>query len=231
MIPPETRVKGASVDYRATEIDYSESSMVYSDGFTGTVLRRNLNYAISFKADGYETFSKTIKFAGDNDLVNDKIRLKPKSELPVMQETLEKQEVVETKSFVTLITSIKLTDCEKARAVVVQKTLVNSMDGKSNKSAAGKVISSATICGDLRCALNEGKSVNADFVVFGTIVKKEKSGMKALGSSGEDQYIAAKVTGATYIIELNLLDTSSGKVAVTYIKNHEESRLFKKHNR
>lgn len=208
-------VKGASVEYRGSENDYSQNRPVYSDGFTGTVLRRNLNYTVTISAEGYEPFTKTVKFAGDNDMVADKIRLKLKNETA---EKTDKQEIVETKDIVTLITAIKLIDCEKARALSVQKTLENSMDLKSAGAAAGKIISSSTICGELRCALNEAKTVNADFVVFGTIVKKEKSGMKALGNSGEDQYIAAKVTGATYVIELNLLDASSGKVAVTYKK-------------
>jgi len=40
--------------------------------------------------------------------------------------------------------------------------------------------------------------------------------MKTLGDTGEDQYLAKRVTGTVYIIELKLLDTASGDVILSF---------------
>jgi len=214
-------VSGVAAEYTASGTAYRLNRPVYSDGFTGTVLRRDLNYTITLTVEGYEPFSKTITFSGGNDMVNDKIRLKLRREKP------EKIEITETPGIVTVITAINLIGCEKAKAQIVQKTLENSMKIKADSAVPAGIISSLKVCGDYRCALNEGKTVNADFVVFGTIAKKEKSGMKTLGKSGEDQYLAARVTGAEYVIELNLLDASNGKVVVSYKKTTENTDSLK----
>lgn len=219
-------VKGAAVLYRTPESGYSNSRDVYSDGFTGTVLRRNVNYTITVSAEGYEQFSKTIKFSGDTDLVSDNIKLK----LNVKKtESINDQSVPDKKKtgIVTLVTAMKITGFEKSRGADVQKILLNSIGAKNGDFSSDRVVASSKVCGDLSCGNNEGKISGADFVVFGTIIKKEKSGMKTLGSTGEDQYIAAKVTGESYVIELNLLDISTGKILFTLKKSIKNPDLLK----
>ncbi len=211
-----TPINKASAVYKSQSTGYNLNRPVYSDGFTGTVLRKNLKYNITIIADGYEQFSKTLSLAANDTLVknslNDKIRLKRKTDKP------------EIKEYTTLITSIKLIDCEESKSLQVLKTLETGLN--SNNAGKLKNIRSFTVCGDKTCALTDGKTVNADFVVFGTLTKIKQSGMKTLGDTGEDQYIAKRVMGASYILELKLLDTSSGKVIVTHKKTTMNTELL-----
>jgi hypothetical protein len=109
----------------------------------------------------------------------------------------------------------------------VQKVLEENIGVQNGEPNRGKNISSVTICGNQQCALTDGKAVNADFVIFGTIVKSKQSAMKTLGESGEDQYLAKKVTGTVYVIELKLLDRSTGKVISSLKRNAANSELLK----
>jgi len=96
------------------------------------------------------------------------------------------------------------------------KALEDGIGIKIDGASKIKNIRSFTVCGDTGCALTDGKTLNADYVVYGTLTKTKQSAMKTLGSEGEDQYLAKRVTGLVYIIELKFLDTSTGKVILTF---------------
>jgi len=113
----------------------------------------------------------------------------------------------------TLITSIKLINAEELQGLTIQSILENGVGIQSEDSSEVKNISSFTICASAECAARDGKTVNADFVVFGTLTKIKKSSMQSLGDTNEDQYIARRVYEIKYILELKLLDTASGKIA------------------
>lgn len=223
-------VGGASVVFKTSPDVYSREKISDTDGFTGTALRRNMKYVLTISAEGYEPFSKTVSFAGEKEQVADQIRLKIKNKKTPASEDSKNPKNPETsvtssgRETVILITAIKLIECEKGRALPVQKTL-DAMTGSGIKG--GRIISSPIICGDSKCASNEGKKVNADYVVFGTLIKKEESAMKTLGNTGEDQYLAQKVTGEAYILELKLIETATDKVVVSYKKSTRKPESLK----
>ncbi len=196
-----TPVEGASAEYKASGSADLISSPVYSDGFTGTVLQIATKYTLIISAPQYEQFQKTIVYAEDNA---DKIRLKKKKEKPAAS------------GYKTLITALKLTDCEESKSSPVHDTLEQRIGVQTDGINYGKNIKSFTECGDIKCALPDGKTINADFVVFGTLTKSKQTEMKTLGDTGEDQYLAKRVTGTVYIIELKLLDTASGNVILSF---------------
>ena len=209
-------VNGAAAEYKISGSGLAFSRPVYIDGFTGATLRRNLKYTITLTADGYEPFSKTISFTGkdgqDSDTINDKIRLKRKAEKATARE------------FTTLITSLKLIDCEDSKALYVQKSLEK---GSAEQGGNNKTIQSLIICGNTGCALTDGKTVGADFVIFGTLRKTKQSAMKTLGDTGEDQYLAKRVSGTAYILELKLLDISTGRVILSLKKTAADNDALK----
>jgi len=210
-----TPLDKASAEYRDQGTDYKLNRKVYTDGFTGTTLHRNKKYTLTLSAEGYEQFSKEISFNGKDDLVNDTIRLK---------RTTKKQG---RSDYVTLITALKLVHSEELRALAIQDTLVNGIGLVVDNVNTGKNIPSFTECGDTDCAMIDGKTVKADFVVFGTLVKNKKSAMKSLGDYGEDQYIIKRVSETKYTLELKLLDTASGKVMVSSKKTTGNSESLK----
>jgi hypothetical protein len=67
--------------------------------------------------------------------------------------------------------------------------------------------------------MRDGRTVQADYVVFGSLTAKKESGMKTLGETGEDQYLAKKVTGTVYTLELKLMNVSSGVISVSFKKS------------
>jgi len=52
--------------------------------------------------------------------------------------------------------------------------------------------------------------------------------MKTLGETGEDQYLAKKVTGTVYTLELKLINVSSGIVTVSFKKSTYSPDALKK---
>jgi hypothetical protein len=207
-------VKEAVAEYKSQAHGFTEKKPVYSDGFTGTVLRKNMKYIISITAEGYEHFSKTISYPGKDNTVNDKILLRKKS-------------VRLTKPVTTLITAIKLINCEESAVRPVHELLEMKIGLKQVKADTVKNILSYTPCGDISCAVNDGKAVKAEYVVFGTLSKTKQSGMKTLGDTGEDQYLAKKISQTVYTLELKLLDTATGKVITSHKKSTANTGTLK----
>ncbi|PKL18175.1 MAG: hypothetical protein CVV49_07350 [Spirochaetae bacterium HGW-Spirochaetae-5] len=200
-------VSGAAAEFRTSDSADLIKRPVYSDGFTGAILRRNRKYTLTVTAEGYEPVSKTLSFTGgsaDKNLLSEKIRLKKKP---------EKQRVT---GYTTLITSLKLIDCEESISLPTKETLEQRIGVQPDGINYGRNISSYTVCGDIRCAIPDGKTVKADFVVFGTLRKTKQTAMKTLGDKGEDQYLARRVSETVYILELNLIDTASERILLTF---------------
>jgi len=210
-------VKEAFAEYKSSDTEYIEKKSVYSDGFTGTVLRKNKKYTLALSAEGYEPFSKTILYSGKDDIVNDRIILKK----------LKEKTIKPVKMITTLITAIKLINCEESYSLPLHELLEKNIGQQDENGGQSKNILSYTTCGDAICALSDGKAVKADFVVFGTLSKTRQSGMKTLGDTGEDQYLAKKVSQTVYTLELNLLETSTGKILVSYKKNTSNPATLK----
>jgi hypothetical protein len=202
-----TPVSGAFAEFRASGSGDLINRPVYSDGFTGAVLRRNQKYTLTIAAAGYEQFSRTVSFtnsSADKDLITDKIRLKRKT---------GKEPVT---GYTTLITALKLIDCEESKSLPVRETLEKRIGILPDGINYGRNISSYTVCGDAQCAMLDGKTVKADFAVFGTVTKTKQTAMKTLGDKGEDQYLAKRVSETVYILELNLIDIASEKILLTF---------------
>ncbi|GEM_PF-5747361 len=208
-------VKSAFAEYKSAGTDFIINRPVYSDGFTGATLRRNLKYTLSIKADGYEPYIKVISFTGNGDLLTDSIRLKKKSS------------VKPPRIYNVLITTLKLYNCDESKSKPVMEILEEKTGVQSDGSRRSKNTFSFTTCGDRDCALRDGRTVNADYVVFGSFSAKNESAMKTLGETGEDRYLAKKVTGKVYTLELQLINVSSGVITVSFKKSTTNPDVLK----
>lgn len=200
-------VKGAFAEYKASGTDFAISRPVYSDGFTGATLRRNMKYSLTINADGYEPLVKAISYTGTGDRITENIRIKKKSvkgPAPV---------------YTVLVTTLKLNNCDEAKVRPVLDLLEEKTGVQGDGTRRSKNILSFTACGDKDCALRDGRTVQADYVVFGSLSEKKESGMKTLGETGEDQYLAKKVTGTVYTLELKMINVSTGIVTVSFKKS------------
>lgn len=209
-------VNGATAEYKSAGTDFAISRPVYSDGFTGATLRRNRKYSLTINADGYEPQVKEISYTGTGDRITENIRLKKKS-------VKEPAPV-----YTVLVTTLKLYNCDDAKARPVLNLLEEKTGLQGDGTRRSKNILSFTACGDKDCALRDGRTVQADYVVFGSLSAKKESGMKTLGETGEDQYLAKKVTGIVYTLELKMINVSSGTVSVSFQKNTSNPDVLKK---
>ncbi len=224
-------VKGSVIEYTTSNAEYSFSRPVYSDGFTATALRLNMSYTITVTAEGYKSFTKKISPGDKDPSINDKIRMKKTSESIADNRVKSSDMKAEIQGYTTLITALKLSDCEKSISAPIDLLLEKEIGGGPNKDESIKNIISLTVCGNTGCALSYGKTVKADFVVFGNLAKTKQSAMKTLGDSGEDQYISQRVTGATYILELKFIEVSTGEVLVSFKKSTGNTGALKYHTK
>jgi len=208
-------VNGAMAEYKSAGTDFVMNRSVYADGFTGATLRRNMKYSLTISADGYEPYMKSISFSGTGDRITDSIRLRKKSvkdPAPV---------------YTVLVTTLKLYNCDDAKARPVLDLLEKKTGLHGDGNRRSKNVLSFTACGDENCALRDGRTVNADYVIFGTLAAKKESAMKTLGETGEDQYLAKKVTGTVYTLELKMITVSTGIVTVSFKKSTSNPDVLK----
>jgi len=209
-------VKGAFAEYKASGADFTLNRPVYSDGFTGATLRRNMKYSLTINADGYEPYTKGISFSGTGDRITESIKLRKKSiDAPAPVYTV-------------LVTTLKLFNLDDAKARPVVELLEEKTGLQGDGTRRSKNILSFTACGDENCALRDGRTVKVDYVIFGTLAAKKESAMKTLGETGEDQYLAKKVTGTVYTLELKMINVSSGIVSVSFKKSTYSPDALKK---
>ncbi len=205
----------ATADYRDADGAAVFTGMVQADGYTGTSLFRKRKYTFTITAEGYESITKKISYIGNADTVRETIRLK---------KTAAKKTEEPGGEITVLVTTLRTFNCGND----ILKPAQSLLEKFGGDTAQVRIIKDSASCGDEQCAIDAGKKSGAAYVIIGSITAKKESGMETLGDSGGDQYLARKVTGTVYTVELRLVEVSTGRVIVTARKSVDKADAIKR---